>query len=308
VNSLLPSWGERDDLPRDTAAIEDGDDEGPPTIEIPVPVESELAPEMPQPALVGEVLSAWESGSADQGALATEASSFGSTESLPRQRLRFVGLGGGLVIVGMVVVAVTYLVNTPAEPSAGTALPQARTGPRDDTGSRPVSTGEAIGATGSPSAEPSVTGSAASASLSPSSPVGGVPSEPVLPAESVQPATPPVVSEPSPPGPPPEAELRAIYSTVERTGRARLRGQVVVSNVSDTTAVGWQVTIRLPKGGTISNSDGVDFKQDGSTVRFTPRGSARKIAPGGTVRFTFEVRRSKGGEPTGCFINDRPCG
>jgi hypothetical protein len=255
VNSLPPSWGERDDLPSDTAAIEDGDDEGP--------------------------------------------------ETNPRQRLRFVGLGGGLVIVGMVVVAVTYLVNTPAEPSAGPALPQARTGPRDDTGSRPVSSSGAVEATGSPSTEPSVAGSAAAASPSPPSSVGGVSSEPVQP---VQPAKPPTVSQPSPAGPPPEAELRAIYSTLDRTGRARLRGQVVVSNVSDTTAAGWQVTIRLPEGGTISNSDGVDFTQTGSTVRFIPRGKTRKIAPGGSVRFTFDVRGSKGGEPTGCFINERPCG
>ena len=307
VNSLTPSQGEQGDLLSDTAAVEDGDDEGPPTIEMPVPLESELAPELLQPALVGEVLSASESGSADQTALAAEPPSFGSTSTIPRQRLRLVGCIAGLIIVGMVVVAVTHLVNTPVGPSDGSALPQARTGPHNDAGSPPTSS-DTIDVTGTPSAQPSVTGSAAAASPSPSSPVTGVPSEPVQPVQSVQPGNPPVVSLPSPAGPPPEAELRAIYSTIERTGRARLRGQVVVSNVSDTTAVGWQVTIRLPAGGTISDVDGADFTQTGSTVRFTPRGNTRRIAPGGSVRFTFEVRKSKGGEPTRCFINDRPCG
>jgi hypothetical protein len=300
VNSLTPSRGEQDNLRSDTAAIEAGDDEGPPTIEMPVLLESELTPELPQPALVGEVLSASERGSADQAALAAEPPSFGSTPTIPRQRLQVVGCVAGLVIVGMMVVAVTHLLNTPAEPSAGTALPQAGTGPHNDAGSPPTSSDDAIELTGTPRAQPSVTGSAAAASPSPSSPVSGEPSVPVQPVQSAPPV--------SPAGPPPAAELRAIYRTVERTGQARLRGEVVVSNVSDTTAVGWQVTIRLPTAAILSTLDSVDFTRTGSTVTFTPRRNTRKIAPGRSVRFTFEVRRSKGGEPTGCFINDRPCG
>jgi len=296
VNSLSPSRGEQDDLPSDTAAIEGGDDEGPPTIEMPVPLESEL----PQPALLAEVLSVSDRGSPDQSALAAEPPGSGSTPTSHRQRLQLVGCIAGLIIAGMVVVAVTHLLNTPAEPLAGTGLPQAGRGPHNNAGRPPTPGSDAIELTGTPSAQPSVTGSAAAASPSPSSPVGGVPSVPDQPVQS----TPPV----SPAGPPPAAELRAVYRTVERTGRARLRGEVVVSNVSDTTAVRWQVTIRLPEGAIVSTLDDVEFAQAGSTVRFTPRGNTRDIAPGRSVRFTFEVRRSKGGEPTGCFINDRPCG
>jgi len=262
VTSLTPSDGEQDDSLSDTAAIVDGDDEGPPTIEIPV-------------------------------------------ASIPPQRLRVVECVAGLMIIGLLVVGVTILVNGPAESPDGTALPQAGMSPRVDAGIPPTLSNDSFDVTGTPDAQPSVTGSAVAASLSPSPSVSDVPREPVQP---VPPAQPPVISLPSPAEPPPEAELRAIYSTVERTGRARLRGQVVVSNVSDTTAVGWQVTIRLPAGATLSDLDGVDFEQTGSTVRFTPRGNKRRIAPGGSVRFTFDVRKSKGGEPTSCFINDRPCG
>jgi hypothetical protein len=305
VTSLTQSQGEQDDLPSDTAAVLDGDDEGPPTVEMPVPPEAQVAPEWSHPVINGEVLSTPENGSTEQAALATETPSPGSTSSVLHQRFRLVAWIGGLIIVGLVVVGVKDLVDKPAESSDGRALPQAGTGLRNDAGRPPTLSDDPIDLTRTPEARPSVTASSVAAGLSPSPAARDVPSEPVQPVPPIQP---PIISLPSPAGPPPEAELRAVYSTVERTGRARLLGQVVVSNVSDTTAVGWQVTLKLPTGGTLSNVDGVNFAQTGSTVRFTPRGNKRRVSPGGSVRFTFEVRKAKGGDPTNCFINDRPCG
>jgi endoglucanase len=85
-------------------------------------------------------------------------------------------------------------------------------------------------------------------------------------------------------------------------------GQVTVTNTGSTAAVGWRVTMSVGSHGRVFESTGADFQQDGSLVTFTPRGETLRLPPGGSVRFTFQVRGPKAEEPTGCAINNRPCG
>ena len=138
--------------------------------------------------------------------------------------------------------------------------------------------------------------------------------EPIPPATPSAPAGPPVRpptspgAVPSPPAVPPRpSELKATYLTVRRTGAAKYTGQVTISNVGDATAVGWRVVITLPGKAQATSASGVDFEQLGTSVAFTPRVDTRTIGSGESLRFTFEVRMSKAGQPTGCFINDLPC-
>jgi hypothetical protein len=82
---------------------------------------------------------------------------------------------------------------------------------------------------------------------------------------------------------------------------------VTVANVGGATAVGWRVTLFIGPHARITGADGADFRQDDATVTFTPRDATRVIAGGRVVRFTFDVRGPKAGEPTDCIINGQPC-
>lgn len=104
------------------------------------------------------------------------------------------------------------------------------------------------------------------------------------------------------------AFLRAFYSTAGHTTPPGYIGQVTVTNTGGAAAVGWRITISVGSHGRVSESTGADFQQNGSLVTFTPRGETLRVPPGGSVRFTFQVRGPKAEEPTGCAINNRPCG
>jgi len=148
-------------------------------------------------------------------------------------------------------------------------------------------------------------------SPSPSLPNGvvpsGTPDVSAPPAEVVdtptQPPTDPVGSQ----GARDPAELTATVSTAIRLLPPGYVGQVIVSNVSGTTAVGWIVSMSVGTNAQVSAVAGARFQQTGSVVTFVPEEGTQEIPPGGSVRFAFRVHGLLAGRPTDCVVNGLPC-
>ncbi|MDR7274023.1 cellulose binding domain-containing protein [Catenuloplanes atrovinosus] len=105
------------------------------------------------------------------------------------------------------------------------------------------------------------------------------------------------------------AGLTAAYSRVANTGFLGLtgyRGQVTITNDGTSPAAGWELTLSLLDGQTVSAVSGADHEQWGTMVRFTPA-AGRTVPPGGSVTFTFDVPGWIQGEPTGCQLNGAAC-
>jgi hypothetical protein len=326
VTSSIPSEGEQDSPASHIAAGEQGDDDGPPTIEMPV-LELGPKPELPQSsaedqliaamAAVDQLIAAVASDDqpvlADEAASAAEPSGSDPAPSRVRRRATLVCLGG--VIAGIMIVGTTYLVTDAAAPSAATAsLPDGALQQLDAASPTaapdlpasvkpwpPARGGEPAEAPDAPPRRRGAEMSYDPPSRPPAAPPGTAPGGAVPPPRVWQlPPPPPVAPQP--------AELKATYSTIARQGRAKYRGEVIVSNVSRTTAANWRVAITLDaRGQVFGAAAGIDFRQDGTTVTFSPREQVRRIGPGEFVRFTFDVRKSKLSEPANCLINDRPC-
>jgi hypothetical protein len=142
----------------------------------------------------------------------------------------------------------------------------------------------------------------------PAGPAAGMP--------AAQAAAPAPAGEPAPaPQPAPKpAPLAATYSTVAQIGPLGLigyQGQVTIHNPSQVTISGWTVRFQLPVGELVTGASGAGYRQDGTSVTFTPSGTGT-VPAGGSVRFTFTVTGVNGavigGPPTGCTIDGRPCG
>jgi hypothetical protein len=68
------------------------------------------------------------------------------------------------------------------------------------------------------------------------------------------------------------------------------------------------VTLRLPAGDTISGATGAAYRQDGTTVTFTPAAGTAVVPAKAEVQFQFTVHTGRsGGQPTDCTINGNPC-
>jgi hypothetical protein len=128
-------------------------------------------------------------------------------------------------------------------------------------------------------------------------------------SSSAPPAPTPTRSGPGAPAPVP-AQLRAHYETIGQLGTLGIdgyEGQVTVSNPGRIEVTGWTVTLTLPSGEVVSGASGVHFRQDGTTVTFTPIGRIKSVPAQGSVRFTFTVRATFGNPPTDCSIDGQPC-
>jgi hypothetical protein len=107
---------------------------------------------------------------------------------------------------------------------------------------------------------------------------------------------------------PPPAELIADVSTSLRLLPPGYVGQVVVSNVGDSTAVGWKVSLSIGGNARISAVTGARVAQvSGTTVTFAPTDGNLRITPDRSVQFQFRVRGIRVGAPTNCLVNGQPC-
>jgi Cellulose binding domain len=162
----------------------------------------------------------------------------------------------------------------PSEPAVG-AIPVVRLSEPVVGSSVPVPTGSPVPV---PSTRSSPTGSTAPRTGTPATPVPG--------------------------------QLRAHYRTTGPVGTLGIdgyEGEVTVSNPGGIGVTGWTVTLTLPAGQTLADASGVHYRQDGTTVTFTPIGRIRWVPAQGSVRFTLTVRATFGDPPTSCAINGRPC-
>ncbi|MEH1128497.1 SRPBCC domain-containing protein [Micromonospora sp. CPCC 206061] len=106
--------------------------------------------------------------------------------------------------------------------------------------------------------------------------------------------------------PAPQAKLGAQYETVS-TRILGYRGEVTLKNTGDATAQGWQVTITLREGATVTDATGASFKQEGTTVTFT----GSNVRAGASLAFEFEVAgdaRLGAKGPDSCQVDNAPCG
>lgn len=111
---------------------------------------------------------------------------------------------------------------------------------------------------------------------------GGGPATPAATASAPAPGGAPSNSAAGPP------ELGAEYRTVD-SWLLGYQGEVAVGNSGGGSADAWVVTITLPALAVVTTSWEADFGQQGTTVIFTPKSWNRTVAPGGSVRFGFEV-------------------
>jgi Cellulose binding domain len=107
---------------------------------------------------------------------------------------------------------------------------------------------------------------------------------------------------------PPPAELTADVSTSVRLLPPGYVGQVVVSNVGGTTAVGWQVSLSIGGHARITAVTGARVSQvSGSTVTFAPSDANVRVLPDRSVQFQFRVRGIGVSAPRNCRVNGQPC-
>jgi uncharacterized protein YndB with AHSA1/START domain len=119
-------------------------------------------------------------------------------------------------------------------------------------------------------------------------------------------ASPTSRAESSTTGPAPAADLGAQYETVS-TRFLGYRGEVTLRNTGNAAAKGWQVTITLREGATVTDATGATFKQQGTTVTFT----GSDVRAGASLAFEFEVAGdARLGEkgPDSCQVGGEPCG
>jgi cellulose binding protein with CBM2 domain len=83
-------------------------------------------------------------------------------------------------------------------------------------------------------------------------------------------------------------------------------GTVRVDNLGRGPVDGWQVSLMIPGGNSIS-ADGARAAQNGGDVTFTPFGDAGPLRPGDSVTFTFTVYGVLPAGPSGCNIDGRTC-
>jgi cellulose binding protein with CBM2 domain len=83
-------------------------------------------------------------------------------------------------------------------------------------------------------------------------------------------------------------------------------GTVRVDNLGRGPADGWQVSLMIPGGNSIS-ADGARAAQNGGDVTFTPFGDAGPLRPGDSVTFTFTVYGVLPAGPSDCNIDGRTC-
>ncbi|MFF3869395.1 SRPBCC domain-containing protein [Micromonospora sp. NPDC001898] len=106
------------------------------------------------------------------------------------------------------------------------------------------------------------------------------------------------------PSPSPTAALSARYETVS-TRVFGYTGEVVVDNRAGAAARGWTVVVTLPRGSSVRDVSGADWRQDGQTVVFT--GSAVPPRRSQTIRFEIRDADPLTKEPAGCTVDDDPC-
>jgi hypothetical protein len=82
-------------------------------------------------------------------------------------------------------------------------------------------------------------------------------------------------------------------------------GRVEVDNGGGAAAKDWTVVVTLAEGGTVSQVNGAEWRQDGQVVTFT----GAPVKAGQSRTFTFEVRDSdpRTREPEGCTADGDPC-
>jgi hypothetical protein len=135
----------------------------------------------------------------------------------------------------------------------------------------------------------------------------GTPDASAPPADVVETPTQAPTDRPGSPAVPDPAELTATASTAKRRLPPGYVGQVIVSNVGGTTAVGWTVSMSVGTHAQVSSVAGARVQQVGSVVTFVPEEGARRIPSGGSVRFAFRVLGLFVGRPTDCVVNGIPC-
>jgi uncharacterized protein YndB with AHSA1/START domain len=107
------------------------------------------------------------------------------------------------------------------------------------------------------------------------------------------------------------ASLTAAYQQ-EGAHLGGYTGRVTVTNPGPVPTEGWTVVMSIPMavslpilGSTVRTISGASHKQDADTVTFTPTGDTRRVPPGKSVSFTFEVDGVT--KPTACTVDGRAC-
>jgi hypothetical protein len=107
------------------------------------------------------------------------------------------------------------------------------------------------------------------------------------------------------------ASLTAAYQQ-ESAHLGGYTARVTVANPGPVPAEGWIVVMSIPMavslpilGSTVRTISGASHKQDANTVTFTPTGDTRRVPPGASVSFTFEVDGVA--KPVACTVDGRAC-
>jgi Cellulose binding domain len=239
----------------------------------------------------------------------------GNAWSWPRQRApRIMAV---VIAIAFIVVSVGYIrLVAAADRPSGIGTPHRAAAP-SGAPSRHGAAGPVVPSTGSPDRIGSALGQ--SDGVGPS----GSPEASEAPIEvepTAEPTDEPTADPTEPDGPPaipvdpvgrddpPPAELTASVSTSVRLLPPGYVGQVVVSNIGGTTAVGWQVSLSIGGHARITAVAGARVKQvAGNVVTFGPDGTNVRIAPDRSVRFQFRVRGIGVSAPRNCRVNGQPC-
>ena len=167
----------------------------------------------------------------------------------------------------------------------------------------PASTIPTTTASPTPTTAPTTTSSPGATTGATANP-SGEPAPTAAPTRTTRPGGPKPTERPGG-GPRPAGEWFAGYHVVKMSNAATAL-EMVVGNIGNAPASGWQVVITLPEGLRLGVVRGANVSAADNQATFTALDPGEELPPQGSVRFRFRLLGADA-MPTSCFVNGKPC-